>query len=1498
VSEDRVAPPRTGTIVLREGRVVLASEGAGRLLGRAPAALVGVPFVDLLAPEDRARVAERFARSRRGDPTPADYEVVALGADGARLTLDLHVDVEGAEAVVRYRDLSADVHRRPRLEALATLGAAIQRERSEDDVLSRIRTELPAAGIWPMLMRAGPDRIVVEWSGLPPGVEEDFLRLSGQTLSGYPGRWSPFSRATWTDGVAYTDDWGGEAAAYLPDAFGPTARELAAQNGLFRAVAVRLDERSGARFYLILSADWLRPEDVPAARLFAAQVAAALDAARTIADLSQHNADLAALNRLGELAAESADLAALLARADGVVRAAVGCQALEVWQVDEGDAQLVRLHPGDAAASPPTAPLGGPLGRALHDRQARVEAEDGAGVALVPLVARGKGVGVLAARFDAGAAPARARLELLVAMAAHVASAVESHGLLSDLRRRVAELTLLNDVAVASAQLDPVLLLDNALRRVRATLGVDAATAFLRQGERLEQVAGVGLSAETAGRLGSFAPGEGLPGIAYQRLAPVTAKEVVGADAGTAAVRTQEGFSAALAVPLLAKREAAVGAMVFARRSERPLTPGEITLLSAVGVQLGVAVENARLFADVRRRLADLEAVHALTARIFGNSPGDVEALLRDGCAEAARALACQGAAVFLLEEDGQALRGAASSGLPMDVTRARLPLGGGTLADEVLRTAIPAWTADAARDQHAAPLAPEDGPPPLALLAVPLRSRTATRGVLFLATERGHHFTEGERALAGALAGELAVGLENAELYATATDQVRHLSRLNEMGRALTGTLDPGEVLRAGCQAARQLLDARRAFVILAESEGRLRVAAGSGEEAEEQLAHYHPTVDKSGITVRVLRERRVEAVEDVAADPDVHPDHGRLGARSLVAAPLLARGEALGVLFVDDVRHRRFTAAEQERAQAVANQLAVALENARLYAEARGRLSELTTVIDVARVVSSSLDLEEVLLAGAEHLKQTLRAEGCTILLESARRRELRRAAHRGAPLGPEAVPLQERSLAREALEARAPVTRRGAGPGGEAHLAVPLHVRDHPVGVALVAASAGQPAFSPGELARAAAIASQLAVAVDNARLYQEARRRAEELALLHEVGRSLVATLDIEEVLQAGVRNLARIVDAPAAALALTTPDGAALEVRAIWGGPPEVVGRRPPIDQPGGLGALAFQRREPLLVEDALNDPRVRQDQRAELRARAYLLLPLLVRDRFVGTAVIIETRHPRRFEPAEVERAAAVANQLAVAVENARLYADLSTSYAQLARAQRQLIEQERLAALGELAAVVAHEVRNPLGVIFNSLGSLRRLLRPEGDARMLLDIVGEEADRLNRIVGDLLDFSRPVTPVLRPEPLDQVVDDAVAAALAGAHGGVEVRREPAPDLPAVPMDARLVRQAVLNVAANAVQAMPRGGRLTVRMRRDPVGVLVELEDSGPGIPDDVRPRIFEPFFTTKASGTGLGLAVVKRIVHGHGGEVSVESPPGRGTVVQLRFPVAQRARG
>jgi two-component system sensor histidine kinase HydH len=464
-----------------------------------------------------------------------------------------------------------------------------------------------------------------------------------------------------------------------------------------------------------------------------------------------------------------------------------------------------------------------------------------------------------------------------------------------------------------------------------------------------------------------------------------------------------------------------------------------------------------------------------------------------------------------------------------------------------------------------------------------------------------------------------------------------------------------------------------------------------------------------------------------------------------------------------------------------------------------------------------------------------------------------------------------------------------------GAKVFASVPLMARSAVVGVMNITYNYERE-ISRAELELLQAMGSHFGAAVEAHGLLADLRERIDELTLVHEVGRALVDTLEIDQVLDSATRNLARTVDAPLAYLLLAEAATGELVVRAVYGSGAQALGERFPSDRDSSIAGWAFSSQEPVIVEDAESDTRLNPVILARTQGRAFLALPLFVHGRAIGVALAIETAKPRRFEQAEIERATAIANQIAVAVENARLYDDLRRSYSALARAQAQLVERERLAAIGELAAVVAHEVRNPLSVIFNSLVSLRRLIKLEGNAKMLLDIVNEESDRLNRIVSDLLDYARPVVLNLRKEPLARLIDDVVATALSANDGGIRLERDISADLPDVPMDARLLRQAMLNIAINAVQAMSHGGTLVVRARqqlsKDGALLLIEVGDTGPGIPRELRQRIFEPFFTTKSTGTGLGLAVVKRIIESHRGAISVRSEAGLGTTFTIRLPL------
>ena len=258
----------------------------------------------------------------------------------------------------------------------------------------------------------------------------------------------------------------------------------------------------------------------------------------------------------------------------------------------------------------------------------------------------------------------------------------------------------------------------------------------------------------------------------------------------------------------------------------------------------------------------------------------------------------------------------------------------------------------------------------------------------------------------------------------------------------------------------------------------------------------------------------------------------------------------------------------------------------------------------------------------------------------------------------------------------------------------------------------------------------------------------------------------------------------------------------------------------------------------------------------------------------------------------------------------------------QIRRMQQELRRNERLATLGQLAAGVAHEIRNPLAGIGTSAQVLLKRFEPRDDRARFVQVILDEVARLDRIVTSLLQYARPRTPELRAASLASCVDRVIGlAADAIQNGGVRVEVDVAPRLSALYIDPDLVTQVLLNVTLNAVQAMPGGGVLRyevrkVRRRRPPRGPgrregdrratraagsawiqyqQVRVIDTGTGIPRGVLAKMFDPFFTTKAQGTGLGLSISQTILQEHGGSIAVDSREGRGTTVLLNFPLEKR---
>ncbi len=226
----------------------------------------------------------------------------------------------------------------------------------------------------------------------------------------------------------------------------------------------------------------------------------------------------------------------------------------------------------------------------------------------------------------------------------------------------------------------------------------------------------------------------------------------------------------------------------------------------------------------------------------------------------------------------------------------------------------------------------------------------------------------------------------------------------------------------------------------------------------------------------------------------------------------------------------------------------------------------------------------------------------------------------------------------------------------------------------------------------------------------------------------------------------------------------------------------------------------------------------------------------------------------------------------------------------------REVLRADRLATLGGIAAGFAHELGNSLNVIRGYAAVALRELPVEHPNRPDLEAVKRETQRAAALLERFLVFARSRTSNVHPQPLEPVVREAVeVVGPAAAQARVEAAVQVEPGLPEVNVDAELLRQAFLNLCVNAVQAMqPGGGRLDVRLRREGENVLVEFQDSGPGIDPETLKHVFEPFFTTKANGTGLGLAIVRQAAETHGGTVSAESRPGAGAIFRVKLPRAR----
>jgi len=427
-------------------------------------------------------------------------------------------------------------------------------------------------------------------------------------------------------------------------------------------------------------------------------------------------------------------------------------------------------------------------------------------------------------------------------------------------------------------------------------------------------------------------------------------------------------------------------------------------------------------------------------------------------------------------------------------------------------------------------------------------------------------------------------------------------------------------------------------------------------------------------------------------------------------------------------------------------------------------------------------------------------------------------------------------------------------------------------------------------------------------------QQLTQRVKELNILYSIGKSVAQLVDLETALNRIVEAAVYITSAEEGSLLLVDRETGELYLRAARGlGEKFARGFRLKVDQ--SLAGRVVQTGEPIRIESTATDQSLKI--KTGYLVKSMLNVPLRVGSRVIGVLCVDNKVSPKPFTENDQKLLSALADYASISIVNAQLFQELRRSRdeiqkwnqelerrvaertEELRRIQSQLIRAEQLASIGQLAAGIAHEINNPLGIILGFAQSILEQMRADNPLRGPLRIVERETLRCKRIVQNLLDFSRQSELALSSTDLRSVIEGALAALSHQiAQQGIEVERSYETDVPLVLVDAQQMHQVCANIILNAIQAMPKGGKLTLTVQVVAEEIWLQFKDTGIGIPEENLGRIFDPFFTTKevGQGTGLGLSVTFAIVKQHGGSIEVESAVGKGSCFTIKLPLRREA--
>jgi signal transduction histidine kinase len=716
-------------------------------------------------------------------------------------------------------------------------------------------------------------------------------------------------------------------------------------------------------------------------------------------------------------------------------------------------------------------------------------------------------------------------------------------------------------------------------------------------------------------------------------------------------------------------------------------------------------------------------------------------------------------------------------------------------------------------------------------------------------------------------------------------------------------------------------------------------------------------------GVAGKAAQKRAPVFFSDVRTEPPSFPVSQELrDFTSILSIPVMDDVYLYGVMNVSTVAPARYPEETIHLLRVAATEVAGAIRNSRLYRDARKRVSELITLNEIGRAITSTFQVRDILSYVAKTTSRLLLADGCTVRLAAEGHGALKVMVDEGysRPGMHRELRAHGKLLASQIFREKRPLLINGpedsplylplSRQGISSFLGLPIVSKGKVLGVISYYSGSPNVAFDMEVVNLMQTVCSQLANMIENSAMYREAQALAQanqlkvqQLSTLYNLARALMSTVKTERLLQIMMRSLTSPagLNFSRAILFLLSEDGLTLIARMGMGPRDRKEVREAdelPREMPenGDTGAEGQEFRKllwdgvermtlPLLGSDCLVAKAVLEKRAVRTLSgcarahtepvrwfcgshpKAFAAVPLVFKGEARGAIYVDNQFREREITDEDIQILTMFASEACLAMENASLYESLENALESLRATQGRLVQSEKLAALGEMAAKIAHEIKNPLTVIGGFAARLERKGQEEAGEgpshRKYLRIILKEVQRLERIIHQTLYFSRDVMPAVKRMDLNTEIRDALAMFRDDLdEAKILVDIDLAADLPPISADPDQLRQVLWNLVSNAIQAMVHGGKLTVATRRavpeEGDGVVFLVGDTGGGIPYDVVHNIFNPFFTTKTKGTGLGLPIVHAIVQKHGGSIQLDNREGKGVTFSIFLPRVPRETG